>query len=451
MAGLGLSFLALALSFLGAWRSLGAGMSAVLAWGYFYGILRARFPDGFSHFIFDAGILGGYLGHLARVGTLRPPNAPELHRWAILLTAWPFIIFALGALYPQHLLIQVVGLRTAAWFLPFLLLGAWARLADLQLMARTLAVLNLVALFFGVGEYFLGLEAFFPRNAVTVFLYNSNDVAGYSAHRIPATFVSSAVYGGVMVASMPWLVGGWLGAEGRLLEKLLMMVALLATALGAFLCASRTPVVVLLLMGLVVAHQLRTRLGYLLPALLVAAVVAYLVSGNERLQRFSSLQDRHLVLERITDSANLDVLELVLSYPMGAGLGSAFGTSIPSFLQPLVTQAPIGAENEYARMGIEQSMIGPILWIAFLVWLLSKRRVGLPGGWRTAERLMFLFVALAWVMALTGAGTMSTIPTTCLLLFQMGLLGRRPVHSPPPLSAARPTPTVRPALGGGQA
>jgi hypothetical protein len=114
---------------------------------------------------------------------------------------------------------------------------------------------------------------------------------------------------------------------------------------------------------------------------------------------------------------------------MGAGLGSAFGTSIPSFLRHLMTQEPIGAENEYARVGLEQSLVGVILWIVFIVWLLARPRVGWPGGWRIAERLTWVYVAMSWCLAMLGCGTLSAVPGTCILLFQMGALGREPVQA----------------------
>jgi hypothetical protein len=458
--GLLLSLAAFGSSLLCARRSVGAGMAAMLVAGYFYGILRARYLDGFSHFLFDAALLGLYLGHFSRVGSFRPPKAPELTQWAAALIGWPILVFGLALFYPQHLLIQLVGLRAAVWFLPFLLLGAWARLDDLRLMARVLAVLNLLALLVALGEYSLGLEAFLPRNAVTEGMYRSNDVAGYTAHRIPATFISAAAYGTMMAQSIPWLVGRWADSHEGYLEKGLMVAGLLAAALGVFLCASRIPVVLLLVMGVVVVHWFRTRLGYLAPALLVGVIVAYLVQGNERLQRFASLQDANLVTERIQGSANLSVVELVLSHPMGTGLGSAFGTSIPSFLQHLMTQEQIGAENELARIGLEQSLIGVVLWVGFILWLLTRPRVGWPGGWAVAERLTWLFVLISWATALLGCGTLSAVPGTCLLLFQMGLLGRSPARAgvvaavqseKVEAAASHPRRGAREALGGGRA
>jgi hypothetical protein len=457
--GLLLSGLAFFAAFLGARRSVGAGMVAVLTAGYFYGFLRARFFDGFSHFIFDAAVLGLYLGHFARTGTLRPPHAPDLYQWVTALLAWPVVIFGLGVLYPQHVLIQLVGLRAAVWFLPFLLLGSWARLADLTPVARAVAVLNLVALLVAVGEYFLGLEAFLPRNAVTELMYKSKDVAGFKEHRIPATFVSAGAYGGVMAAGVPFLVGCWLAARDHYLEKLLLVAALLAAAVGTFLCGSRTPVLFLMVLGLATVYKLRTKLSNLVPVGLVAVAVWFVVSGSERLQRFSTLQDTEMVMDRFSGSTNVGVVELLLTYPMGAGLGSAFGTSIPSFLQHLSTLEGIGAENEYARIGIEQSLVGAVLWLAFLAWMVTRRRVRLPGGWEVAEHLMLVYVILCWVGAAIGCGTLTSIPGTCMLLFQMGLLGKKSVPRTasqgtirlpggPPARLAPPASVPRTPVGG---
>jgi hypothetical protein len=424
--GLLLSFAAFVSSFLCGRRSVGAGMAALLVAGYFYGILRARFLDGFSHFIFDAAVFGLYVGHLSRAGTLKSPRAPELFRWAMVLMAWPAFILVVGVLYPQHLFIQLVGLRAAIWFLPFLLLGSWARPADQAVIAVTLAVLNLIALLFGVAEYVIGIEPFFPRNAVTAILYLSKDIADYTAFRIPATFTSSAAYGGTMAASLPWLISRWASPTAGLLEKLLLIAAVAAAALGIFLCGSRTPVIFLFVLGAVTAYQFRLRLGYLLPALVVAFVVAYFVSGSERLQRFASLQDRDMVSERIKHSTNMGVAELVLEYPLGAGLGTAFGTSIPSFLAHLAPPQPIGAENEYARIGVEQSLVGVVLWFAFLTWLLARQNHNPAVAHRgqVGAALAWWYVLLVWLTGFVGCGVLLAIPGTPMLLFMMGILGR---------------------------
>jgi hypothetical protein len=419
-------------------RSVGAGMAAVLVVGYFYGIIRARFLDGFSHLLFDAGAFGLYLGHFGKVGFGAPRTAPELFHWTAALMAWPFLVLGLGFLYPQHLFIQLVGLRAAIWFLPFLLVGAAARPRDLALVARTLAVLNFVALAFGLAEYYLGLETFFPRNAVTELLYRSHDIAGYTAYRIPSTFTSSAAYGSVMVATLPWLIGRWLASGTRFIEKVVLVSSILAASVGIFLCGSRTPVVFLFVIGLLVAYQFRARIGYLLPLVLVAVALVFVVRGSERLQRFASLQDQEMVTERIAGSANVGVFGLVLESPVGGGLGSAFGTSIPSFLASLAPN-PIGAENEFARIGVEQTLVGLALWLGFLAWLFCKRRPNIGGGWRTGVIVMWVFIVMSWWSALLGCGALTAIPGTCMLLFQMGIIAQtrgNPATAPHPVGLA---------------
>src|SRR5579875_1493079 len=136
--GLLLSLAAFAASWWCGRRSLGAGMAVVLTAGFLYGIVRANFLDSFTFFLYDAALSGLYLARLTLPGALNPPNAKSLTIWVRLLIGWPFVMFALSAAFPQHVLIQLVGLRAAIWYLPVLLLGVSAHPADLVLIARTL-------------------------------------------------------------------------------------------------------------------------------------------------------------------------------------------------------------------------------------------------------------------------------------------------------------------------
>jgi hypothetical protein len=432
--GLGLSLLAFVASFLAGRRSLGAGCAVVLVFGYGFGIIRARYYDTFSFFVFDAGVLGLYLAWFTGSGTVpASPNTFLLRRWATVLIAWPLILFGLCLIFPQHPLIQLVGLRAAIWYLPFLLLGIAIRPADLTTIARALAVLNLAALGFALGEYFLGLEVFYPRNPITELIYRSSDVAGHTAYRIPATFSTSAGYGATMVATIPLLGAVWASSSASRLDKLLMVAGLLAASLGAFVCGSRSPVIFLIVLAAVIAFELRARLGYLLLVLLVAGVVAYVVSGEARFQRFTTLQDPDVLSERISVSVNLGVFEVLARYPLGAGLGSAFGTNIPPILRSLAHEQ-VGVENEYARIAVEQGWIGLIVWLSFLIWLLTRRRDRTPMGGKLGSRLMYCFVLASWLNALFGTGTLAAIPGTALLLLQMTMLSR---SASPPIPAAR--------------
>lgn len=430
--GLLLSLTAFAASWWCGQRSLGAGMAVVLSAGYFYGILRANFLDSFSFFVYDAAVSGLYLARFSLPGALAPRNAKHLTIWVKVLIGWPCLMFAFSAVFPQHVLIQLVGLRSAIWYLPFLLLGASARNEDLTLIVRTIAVLNLVTLAFGVGEYFLGLERFYPRNPVTELIYRCSDVAGYTAYRIPATFNTSAAYGMTMVATIPFLAGRYMMPKIAFLERWLFVLGLLATALGTFLCGSRMPVVLLFALGAYIAYHARNRMRHVFPALALVLVVYYVVSGSDRLQRFTTLQNTEMVEERIKVSVNVDIIDLVLEYPLGAGLGSAFGTNIPGFLQHLVEKPPIGAENEYARIGVEEGLVGMILWVGFLMWLFMRRRVQLSPEWKIGCKVIFVYSLLIWGTGLIGCGILASIPGTVLLLFQTGLIARdRPIFIPP--------------------
>jgi hypothetical protein len=405
-------------------RSVGAGMAVVLTAGYFYGIARARIHDGFSHFLFDCAVLGCYLAYFARAG-LRPPHAglKALYQWAAVLVGWPCLVLVVGLLSPTHPLIQLVGLRAAVWFLPFLLVGARAGAGDLRVITRALALLNLAALAVGLGEYFLGIEAFLPENASTELIYVSKDIAGREYHRIPATFISAAAYGGVMVASWPFLAGR-LAAPGIAgWEKLLLTAALAAAAVGVFLCGSRAPVVMLVALAAYTAYQLKSRLRYLALLAVLAAVVAHVVSGSERLQRFTTLEDTDAVSERIITSANVGLADLLLEHPLGTGLGSAWGTSIPSFLQHLAPP-PYGAENEYVRIALEQGLVGTCLWLLFLLWFFTRGSGQVPAADGLTCRLARFYVLLSWGLACIGTGTLLSVPAACLMLFTTGWVAR---------------------------
>ncbi len=424
--GLFLSILAFALSWQFGRRSVGAGMVVVLAVGYSYGLMRARVFDGFSHFMFDAAVLGLYVARFADIGgRTRMPADRSFYQWVAFLIVWPFVVLAIGMVFPVPFLIQLVGLRAAIWFLPFLLVGMQTGPADLRVITRGLALLNLVALAFGLGEYFFGIETFLPQNAATELIYRSKDIAGYEYHRIPSTFVSAGSYGAVMVATWPFLAGRWAIPGIVLEERLLLTAGLVAAGLGVFLCGSRTPVVMFFLVAAVTIYQLKSRLGYILLFALLGAGVGYVVAGNERLQRFTSLDDSEYVTWRIGGSANIGILDLLREYPMGGGLGSAFGTSIPSFLQHLAPNDPIGAENEYSRIGTEQGVVGLGLWLAFLSWFFARTALYRgPGiGLRYSATLFYLL--MTWGLAWLGTGLLLSVPGTAIVLFQMGWLGRR--------------------------
>src|SRR5690349_11316332 len=74
-------------------RSLGWGLIALLAFGYFYGILRANLLTTFSHFIFDAGLLGLYLSQNWSSSDPEEARRTRMIRlWTGILIVWPLLL-----------------------------------------------------------------------------------------------------------------------------------------------------------------------------------------------------------------------------------------------------------------------------------------------------------------------------------------------------------------------
>ncbi len=114
--GLLLSALAFALSWQFGRRSVGAGMVVLLAVGYSYALVRAVVFDGFSHFIFDAAMVGFYAARCPQaIGLTRIPELRPFYQWVAFLIGWPFVVLVVGMAFPVHPLIQLVGLRAARY------------------------------------------------------------------------------------------------------------------------------------------------------------------------------------------------------------------------------------------------------------------------------------------------------------------------------------------------
>jgi hypothetical protein len=404
-------------------RSLGRGLVGVLAVGYFNGVVRANYLSVYTTFMFDAGLLGLYVGFFAG----RPRDAVAVFRspaglWVLVLIAWP----ALLTLVPVNdYLVQLVALRATVWFLPVLLVASRLRADDLAVLARGLAVLNLVALGGAVYVYQYGVESLYPQNAVTQIIYMSKDVGGYEYHRIPSTFLSAHAYGGAMLLSLPFLLDRALGRGSGAFDRLLAAAGVAAAVGGILLCAARSPVIVFGAMMVVAWLVARFHLGIGVVAVGLAAAGLGVATTDERFQRaFTLVEDTEFVSDRVRGSANQSFFELMADYPAGAGMGSSYGTSIPYFLAGRAPKA-VGLENEYSRILVDQGVVGLGLWLAFLVWLLHRPPpLRLDAPWGLGVVFMFALVLANWLTAFIGSGTLSSVPGSALLLVQMGVLVR---------------------------
>ncbi len=161
-------------TYYGGRRSLVIGLSVLFTIGYAYGVVRANRMDGFSHLLFDAALLGLYASEFQRSFSLEErTRLDEMRTWLYVMIGWPAVLFLAPT---QDVLVELVGLRGNVFMLPCLLIGARLRRADVLTLAQWLAVLNIAAGLFAAVEYVVGIEPFFPRNAVTDLIYRSGDI-----------------------------------------------------------------------------------------------------------------------------------------------------------------------------------------------------------------------------------------------------------------------------------
>ena len=252
--------------------------------------------------------------------------------WLGALMAWPTLLFVLFILSPgSNPLVELVGLRGNIFLLPFLLLGARLESDDLIWLTERVALFNIAVVIFAVVQFFVGIEPFFPVNEVTEIIYRSSDVVERSAYRIPSSFSSAHAFAGTMVMTLPLLIGAW-AAVRKGWQAHLFAAAILTTLLGIFIAAARLHMITAALMIVVVTLFGQFARGQRLKWVAALGVVAYVVAGNARLQRFTTLGDTEYVSARIGGSVNQGVLELIGQYPLGNGLAGG-GTSVPYFLR----------------------------------------------------------------------------------------------------------------------
>jgi hypothetical protein len=413
-------------------RSLAQGLIALLAFGYFYGILRANLLTTFSHFIFDAGLLGLYAARLLRKP--EPGQAKRSHViaiWVTLLVLWPTLLVMLPF---QPLLVSLVGLRGNVFFVPLLLLGSRLRGKDLVTLGVGLAALDLIALAAAGAEYVLGVPRFFPYSPVTRIIYASGDVAG-GFFRIPSIFSSAHAFGGTLVSTMPYLFGLWTNGVTRF-QRMLALITIPGALLGVLMSATRQNFILGCAVITFFVFTAKVKGKQRVIFFVIIGLISTVALSNTRLQRFKSLGDTEGVTERIAGSVNRGFFEILAEYPMGNGLGGG-GTSIPYFLEGQVRN-PVGMENEYTRILCEQGFIGLLLWLAFVFWFYSRARVAFSKGrWSNTRRVVWCLAGISCGTAWIGLGMLTSIPQTMLMLLGMGLSAlpeapELPVSSPVP-------------------
>jgi hypothetical protein len=414
-------------------RSLGGGILVVIAAGYAYGILRANLVSTFSHFIFDAALIGLYASQFIGSGKPRALSShASLNLWMYILMGWPLLMLLMPF---QPLLVSVVGLRGNMFFLPAVFLGSRLRKEDLHLMAFGLAILNVLALGLGVAEYFKGIEPFFPYGPMTLTMYNSFDSGGGS--RIPSLFPNAHTYAAVMVFTIPILFGAWTLSSVVRWQKMLLLVGLGSAFIGVLMAATRQGMVMAAFV--IVIAAVSGKLGALKRVVFAMAIIAvvYAAMHNDRWQRYKEL-DSQSVEDRISGSVNRSFWEVLGEYPMGNGLGGG-GTSIPYFLASEVRN-PVWVENEYCRILLEEGVVGLLLWIAFIVWFATNRATFVKDEWLTGRRMAWYLCVLNFLTGAIGVGMLSAVPVTFLFTLYIGWAAVRPQRAAAvvPRNVARP-------------
>lgn len=416
-------------SYLAGRRSLVASLCVLMTVGYAYGIVRANVPETFSHFIFDAAVVGLYATQL-----VRRPNAEERRRqralsaWVTFLIVWPLLLFFVPV---QTYEVQLVGLRGNIFMLPLIMLGARLKDEEVYKLALWLAVLNLLAFAVAGAEYFFGLERFFPHNQVTDIIYRGAVDEDYAnpdrstALRIPSTFTSAHAYAGMMVMTLVFLIGAWARRQefGRWQGRLLN-ASMVASILGVFMAAARSPVIILGVILLTVFLTGRLKVHGWVSLVLILAGVGWAISSEARLQRFTTLSDVDYLGQRVSWSVNESFLDLAAEYPLGNGLGGG-GTSMPYFLQSEVVAPTSYMENEYARIMLEQGLLGLCLWAAFIVWLFTRRLAHGSDPWYLGKRLAWATCLAFFCTGMIGKGLFTSIPGTALMLLSVGWIAVR--------------------------
>ena len=154
-----------------------------------------------------------------------------------------------------------------------------------------------------------------------------------------------------------------------------------------------------------------------------------------------SIEDKINVAIGFEDLANLFThAKRPLVFSIGGG-----GTSIPYFLASRVNR-PVSAENEYARILLEQGVVGLLLWLGFGVWFVTNRTTFVKDEWFTGRRMGWYLCAITLLSSSLGLGMLTSIPNSFLFLLTLGWVAVKPQKEAQPAFAMVRTPTGMPVV-----
>ena len=239
-----------------------------------------------------------------------------------------------------------------------------------------------------------------------------------------------------MAVGLPLLLGAVVQKHKSTLHLQWLVVGIITALIGILMSAARTHFLLAAILIIVATFSLRSRLGYAMGWLILLVCLGWAVSGEQRMQRFMELGNTDSVVERISWSVNMNFFEIAAQYPFGNGLGGG-GTSIPYFLQGNIIN-PVAMENEYARIMLEQGIMGLLIWVAFILWLLIRRDQDPYDSWYLGRRLALVACALSFLTGLTGTGLLTSVPHSCFLFLLVGWVGaQQPSAAAPEVASDR--------------
>jgi hypothetical protein len=242
--------------------------------------------------------------------------------------------------------------------------------------------------------------------------------------------MNAHAFAGTLAMTLPLLVGAWARSNQRHRTHLLLAVAVVASFVGIFMAATRTHMITAALLAIVVTFSGGLSARQWAKWLVAVGMVAYVVAGDARFQRFTTLGDSVMVSERIGGSVNRDFFEVASEHPLGTGLASG-GTSVPYFLRDQATFGML-LENEYARIALEQGLPGLTLWAGFIAWILTRRPARVRDSWLLGRRMAWVACLSMFLSGLLGMGMMASVPQTAVMLLSIGWMttARRPAGQP---------------------
>src|SRR5262249_46265810 len=142
------------------------------------------------------------------------------------------------------------------------------------------------------------------------------------------------------------------------------MAFIACAASAAFLSSTRTPALLLAALVLTMAVSARRTPTTVAGVIFVVIAVGYVISSDARFRRYETLGTEGVLAERIEWSVNRGLLDVIADAPLGHGLASAGGTSIPYFLaEDALPQE--GLESEVSRLALELGIVGLAAWSLF--------------------------------------------------------------------------------------